>query len=114
MLKQCHVADFETYVLILYTALQNLLPARYFIPPIAKTGNVLVSCFSVLNGGRAKGNLLPRTFGVLGALVGCLVHFCTLTLVLYVARLVRNRGMIPLCRAFLSSLAKGKMVAVCD
>ena len=48
VLKQCHVADFETYVLVLYTALQNLLPAHYFIPPIAKTGNLSqVSYFSV-------------------------------------------------------------------
>ena len=71
VLKQRHVTDFETYVLILYTALQNLLPARYFIPPVAKIGNLFqVSYFSVLKWGRAKGNL---------------VHLCTSTLVLYVA-----------------------------
>ena len=48
VLKQWHVADFETYVLLEYTALQNLLPAHYFIPPIAKTGNFvssLLCCF---------------------------------------------------------------------
>ena len=47
-------------------------------------------------------------------LFGNLGYLYPLTLVLYVARLVRNRGVISLCRAFLSSLAKGKMVAVCD
>ena len=55
VLKQRHVADFETYVLILYTALQNLLPARYFIPPIAKIGVL----------GQLVGVLVPAYFSSL-------------------------------------------------
>ena len=48
----------------LYTALQNLLPAHYFIPPVAKIGNLkYVSYFFVLNGAKKSvtGNLLPFT-----------------------------------------------------
>ena len=55
MLKQCHVADFETYVLILYTALSDLTIAPPFIPPIAKIGatlGVLVHVDFVLYGAR--------------------------------------------------------------
>ena len=37
----------------LYTALQNLLPAHYFITPVAKIGNLKsVSYFFVLNGAK--------------------------------------------------------------
>ena len=49
----------------LYTALQNLLPAHYFIPPIAKIGNLkYVSYFFVLNEAKKVSYLCT--------------HFCTL------------------------------------
>ena len=83
-----------------YTALSDLTIAPPFIPPIAKTGNVLSFLFFCLA-------TCWCTCGVLGALVGCLVHLCTFTLVLYGARWVRNRGIIFLCRAFLFSYPKG-------
>ena len=70
MLKQRHVADFETYVLILYTALSDLTIAPPFIPPIAKTGNVLSFLFFCFKWGRAKGNLLPRTYFFVGRSFG--------------------------------------------
>ena len=55
-----------------YTALSDLTIAPPFIPPIAKAGNGLSFLFFCFKW---------------GALVGCLVHLCTLTLVLYGAEM---------------------------
>ena len=100
MLKQRHVADFETYVLVLYTALSDLTIAPPFIPPIAKTGNVLSSLFFCFKW-------------------GALVH---VDLVFYGAKFGVLRACFLLCGAEFGSATRGLLtvdlagdvVAVCD
>ena len=70
----------------LYTALQNLLPAHYFITPIAKIGNLkYVSYFFVLNGGKNSimGNLLPRTLGLRGGMQAIVFGLARLQILCY-------------------------------
>ena len=121
-----------------YTALQNLLPARYFIPPVAKIGATCCRLLSSLCCGGWVRNARAMYIGALWVL-GQLGQLVAVYLVLYVAGfgcatleqctllpsfylLSKGRVVVRLeqnhitwyffCLFYL--LSKGRVVAVCD